>query len=146
MQRVLNATAISGFLPGIFAPIIWPFVVVLMQGSWPTWSVYPMAAISVAFFALVFSLPFNFVLGSLVIISLEKFNLNHPLIVGLLGGLTAFFVYMLLATFNDYPPLKQAWPLGGYFSILGVICGVAASHISRTNKALKSDRANRAAP
>ena len=53
MARIAKATSLAGLVSGLIAPIIWPFVVLLLDGAWPTWSVYPVAALTISFFAII---------------------------------------------------------------------------------------------
>lgn len=140
MARIIKATLLAGLLSGLVAPIIWPFVVLLIDGAWPTWSVYPIAAIAVSFFAVIIATPCCIVLGGLAIFILEKHNLNTPAIIGLSGLISALLLYLLVATSNDYPSFSQSWPLAAFFAIIGSTCGALASHLSRTNKHFKMIR------
>ena len=133
MTQIFKATLLSGLLSGLLAPFIWPFVVLLVDGSWPTWSVYPMAALAITFFAIIIATPCSVVFGSLALFFLEKHNLNTVAITGSLGLTSAVLLYLLVATGYSYPPLSHSWPLAAFFAIIGTTCGVLASYLSRTN-------------
>lgn len=145
MARITKATFLAGLLSGLVAPLAWPFVVLLINGSWPTWSIYPMAALSISSFTIIIATPCSVVIGGATLFLLEKYDLNTLAITGLLGLITALLIYFLLAGANNYPSLSQSWPLAAFFAVIGLICGVVACYLSRSNNALKMDRANRAA-
>ena len=137
MARIAKATLLAGLLSGVIAPIMWPFVGLLIDGTWPTWSVYPMAALTISFFAIIIATPCCIVLGGLVLLALEKLNLNTPAISGLSGLVLALLIYLLVATSYNYPSLSEFWPLAAFFAIIGSTCGALASYLSSTNKSLQ---------
>jgi hypothetical protein len=138
MARITKATLLAGLLSGLIAPAIWPFVVLLIDGAWPTWSVYPVAALTISFFAIIVATPCCIVLGGLVLLALEQLNLNTPAISGILGLVSALLIYLLVATSYNYPSLSEFWPLAAFFVIIGSTCGALASYLSRTNESLKA--------
>lgn len=139
MERIIKGTMLAGLLPGLMAPIIWPIVVLLVEGGWPTWSTYPMAALSISFFAIIIALPCCVGLGAPALFGLNKLNLNSPAIAGILGFTMALLIFFLFAVSNDYPTFSQSWPLATFFAINGAIAGTAASLLSRTNKQRNTD-------
>lgn len=131
--RIIKSTVLAGLLTGLIAPLIWPVVIMLSKGQWPTWSIYPMAALTISLITIIITIPCSLIIGSPALFYLEKVNLNVPTVVGVLGLIVAFFMYLLVAEINNFPLITQAWPLAVFFSILGAINGVTSSMISRTN-------------
>ena len=146
MGRIIKSTLLAGLAPGVAAPIVWPAVVVLVEGKWPDWHVYPMAALAISSFSIFIAIPSCVTFGSVSLFILEKLDINTPAITGILGLILSLLLYLSIASVNDYPPISQAWPVAAFFSIMGAMCGVIASSVSCTNTALKRDRADRAAP
>lgn len=136
MKRIIKANLLAGLSPGLVAPVIWPIVAFLVDGKFPTWSTYPMAALSISFFAIIIGLVSCLVLGSPTLISLEKLNLNTPTSAGTSGFIIALFLYFLFTVSKEQSSITQSWPLGVFFAVLGGICGSTASLLSRTNKSL----------
>lgn len=56
MKQIIKANLLAGLSPGLVAPVIWPIVAFLVDGKFPTWSTYPMAALSISFFAIIIGL------------------------------------------------------------------------------------------
>lgn len=139
MERIIKATMLAGLLPGLVSPIIWPAVVLFVEGRWPTWSVYPMAALTISFFAIIIALPCCVIFGSPALVGLEKIKLNKSAIAGATGFIIALVVYFLLAVSNNFSSLSPSWPLAAFFAANGAICAAVASSLSRTNKRVKAD-------
>ena len=131
MARITKATLLAGLLSGLVAPIVWPFIFLLVDGAWPTWSVYPMAALTISIFTIIIATPCCVFIGGTMLFFLEKYDLNTPIISGLLGLISALLIFFLATVGSKYPSFSESWPLAGFFALMVVICGMAASLISR---------------
>lgn len=134
MARITKATLLAAVLSGLVAPIVWPFVILRIDGAWPTWSIYPMAALAISAFTVIISAPCCIVIGGTALFFLETHNFNAPIITGTLGLISSLVIFFLVGAGNNYPSLSQSWPLAAFFAVFGVFCGVAASLLSRTNE------------
>ncbi len=135
MERLIKSSFKAGLIPGLVAPIIWPLVVLLIEGRWPSWPAYPMAILPISLFAILIAAPSCLVLGAPALFVLERLNLNTPTIAGATGAIIALLIYFILSLVNEYPSVSQSWPLAVFFAIIGASCGATASKLSRTNKA-----------
>ena len=137
--HIIKANFLAGLLSGVVAPVIWPLVVFLTEGGFPTWSSYPLAAVSIFAFAIIIGLAGCIIVGIPTISILEKNNINKPTIAGMSGLIMATIVFFVISIINNYPSLSQTWPLAAFFACMGALCGATASALSSTNKPLKND-------
>ena len=142
---MLKASFFSGLLPPFLAPTLWPFVVLLSEGHFPSWEVYPTAVLSISFFALLIGIFACVGLGFPSLFALEKFDLNRPLITSIVGSILAVILFFLIGVGGEEASINELWPVLAYFTILGAACGAAASILSRSNKANAADAKKRAA-
>jgi len=132
--QIIKANIIAGLLSGVLAPIIWPLIVLLTEGKLPTWSSYPLAALSIFSFATILSLIGCIIIGIPTLLILENNKLNKPIIAGLSGLVAASVVFFIISISNNYPSLSQSWPLAAFFACIGGFCGFTASALTRRSR------------
>ena len=143
--EMLKASFLSGLLPPVLAPALWPFVVLLSEGRFPSWEVYPTAALSIMFFALLIGICACVVLGFPCLVTLEKFNLNRPAITSIAGLLLSVMLFFMIDVGGEEATKNDLWPVLAFFAVLGAAWGAAASILSRPNKANSADTKSGAA-
>ena len=144
---MLKANIISGLIPAVLAPILWPFVVLLSEGNFPSWETYPTAALIITSFAFLIGLCACLALGFPALLILKKYNLNEPTVASGVGLVLAVALFFIIGVGGKDAVLSQTWPILMFFAVLGAACGATASILSRSNKSLKErDREKRAAP
>lgn len=139
MGRVLKANLIAGVLPGIISPLLWPIVVFLVEGKFPDWVNYPIAAVSIMFFATIIGLAGGVLIGFPTLLLLEKAQLNKPVAAALIALLLVLAGYWVLGPSLAEAPFSQSWPVSLFLGLLGAICALVASRLSRPNQALETD-------
>ena len=137
--HIVKANVLAGLLSGVIAPVIWPLVVFFTEGKFPTWSSYPLTAVSIFAFTVILGVAGCIIIGIPTLLFLEKNNINKPAIAGMSGLIMATIVFFAISTFNNYPSLSQTWPLATFFACIGAICGATASALVHTSKAFKRD-------
>jgi len=137
--EMLKANLLSGLLPAVFSPLLWPFVVLFSEGHFPSWETYPNAALSISFFALLIGLCACLVLGFPSLMVLDRLDLNKPIIASIAGLILAIMLFLIITAGGKDATLSNLWTILIFFALLGAVCGAAASILSRTNKALKTD-------
>ena len=124
MSHSLTKSLLSALLGGaaafIFAPVLWPIVVYLEQGDLS--STLLAGLLAVAFFALLGGLAFGLVIGFPLLALLKKVRLHSPLLIVSIGSLASAIVF---SQFFSWP--LSAWPLYGYFLIIGGLCSAVAA-------------------
>jgi hypothetical protein len=137
VKKILMTSFLAGLLPGAIAPILFPFVVLIVEGHFPTWETYPVAAITIALFGAMAGIIGSIVLGIPSLLVLERLNLNRPLVVAVVGAAFGALLFLLFGPDHRQVSLAQSWPIAAFFSILAAVCGYFASKLSRPNKALQ---------
>lgn len=139
-QRLVLANLKAGVIPAIFSPIVWPFVVLAMEGEFPNWSTYPMATFTIILFALVVGIFGCMIIGMPTILILQKFNMNIPMVASVIGFISTMTLYLCFGPSLELAPIKQSWPIYLFLGVIGASCGYMASYLSRPNKRMQSDR------
>lgn len=137
VKRILMPSFLAGLLPGCLAPILFPFVVLLVEGRFPDWKNYPAAALTIALFGAVAGTIGSIALGVPSIFALEKLNLNKPPVVAAVGAVFGLLFFLLLGPEHGHVSLAQSWPIAAFVSLLAAVCGYSASKLSRFNIALQ---------
>jgi hypothetical protein len=135
VKNILMASFLAGLLPGVIAPILFPFVVLIVDGYFPSLEIYPAAAISIAFFGAMAGTIGSIVLGVPSLLALERINLNRPPVVAAVGAVFGVLLFMLFGSDQKQAPLAQSWPIAAFISFLAAVCGYFSSKLSRPNKA-----------
>ena len=137
MKRILMTSFLAGLLPGVLAPILFPFVVLIVEGHFPSWEIYPVAAITIALFGVMAGTIGSIVLGVPSLLALERLNLNKPPVVAALGAIFGVLLFLLFGPDHRQASLAKSWPVAMFFSVLAAVCGYFASKLSRPNNALQ---------
>jgi len=117
----------ASFLPALLAPVLFPILVVE--------ELIPIGGMFViSIYALLIGFPLCFIFGSFILLSLEKLNLNKPLLVSCIGALMVSIPVLGYGVFLDN--LR----LGLFFVIIGGACGFLASRLSNSKKSHKHER------
>ena len=122
---------LAGLMPGALAPILFPFVVLAVEGHFPSWETYPAAAITIAFFGIMAGTIGSIALGVPSLLALERLNLNRPPVVAAVGAAFGVLLFLLLGPDHRQAPLAQSWPIAAFVSALAAVCGYLASKLSR---------------
>ena len=120
LSKPLLSALFGGATAFIVAPLLWPIVVFLEQGSLSPSLLAGLLA--VAMFAFLGGLAFSLVVGFPLLVLLKRVRLNHPLFFALFGAVASTIVFSQFFTW----PLS-AWPLYGYFFIVGGLCSAVAA-------------------
>ena len=130
----LKSALFTGAAAGLFAPLLWPFVVLAMQGRVADWYLLFSGLVAVAGFALLVGLVVSLFVGFPALLLLHEFALEQPFVV---IGVSALISTLTLSKFMSWP--IGLWPLYSFAVALGGLCGfVACLHI-RANHAVKRD-------
>lgn len=124
----LKSALFAGASAGLFAPALWPFVVLATQGRIGDWYVFLSGLGAVAAFALVIGLLVSLVVGFPVLLLLHKFALEHPPVV---IGAGALIATLTLSKFMSWP--LSLWPLYSFAMVLGGLCGLVAVRHMRSH-------------
>ncbi len=138
VKKILMTSFLAGLLPGVIAPILFPFVNLIVEGHFPSWEVYPAAAITIAFFGALAGTIGSIVLGVPVLLALERRNLNRPLVVAVVGAVFGVLLFLLFVHDQTQASLAQSWPIAVFFAVLAAACGYCASKLSRPSKPLQT--------
>jgi uncharacterized membrane protein len=120
LSKPLLSALFGGAAAFIVAPLLWPLLVFFEQGSLS--STLLAGLLAVAMFALLGGLAFGLVVGFPLLVLLKRARFNHPLFVVLFGAVASTIVFSRFFTW----PL-DAWPLYGYFFIVGGLCSAVAA-------------------
>jgi hypothetical protein len=137
VKNILMTSFLAGLLPGVIAPILFPFVILIVEGHFPSWETYPAAAITIAFFGAMAGAIGSVVLGVPSLLALERLNLNRPPVAAAVGAVFGVLLFLLFGPDQKQASLAQSWPIAAFFSALAAVCGYFASKLSRPNKALQ---------
>jgi hypothetical protein len=137
----LKSALFAGAAAGLFAPILWPFVILATQGRIANWYVLLSGLIAVAGIALVIGLLVSLLVGFPVLLLLHKLALEHPPVV---IGAGALITTITLSKFMSWP--LSHWPLYLFALVLGGLCGSVAVRHMRSNPAVKRDAPQAARP
>jgi len=124
--RFFRASFVGGLFPAILAPMLWPIVVLLIEGNLVSFS----GLFYVLGIALIVGLSLALAIGFPMLLMLDYFHVNNTATAGVMFSLLAFFLFV-------YPPVEgiggliERWPLVGFFSLLGGSAGAIASYLSR---------------
>jgi hypothetical protein len=116
---------------GVLAPLTWPFVVLAVEGSFPDWSTYPGAALSVFAFALAAGTGLCLVLGIPALLCLDRLERNTPWTAATVGASVAVILFHVAGPGPKQAPFQDAWPVYVFLAVLGGGAGFAASRWSR---------------
>ena len=137
-ERILMASILTGLIPGFITPSLWPFVIYFVEGKFPDLANYPMAAVTIAFFAILIGLGSCLFLGFPTLLTLSKYKINRPLISSMIGMVFSLALFLIMfGTGQNQMTISESWPIATLFAILGLVCGTFASVMSRPNKSLK---------
>jgi len=134
-----KSALIAGATAGVFAPLLWPFVVWAVQGHISDWQSLLSGLLTVAGFALILGPAVSLIVGVPLLSLLDRLNLERPPVVVTAGALLGT---VTVSNFMSWP--LSLWPLYLYLLVLGGLCGFVAvrvmdSHtaaIGRTNRSL----------
>ncbi|MFP5505346.1 MAG: hypothetical protein ACLGH6_04050 [Gammaproteobacteria bacterium] len=130
----LKSALLAGAAAGLFAPALWPLVVLATQGRITDWYVFLSGLVAVAGLALAVGLLVSLVVGFPVLLLLHKLALEHPPVV---IGAGALIATITLSKFMSWS--LSLWPLYLFAMVLGGLCGLVAVGHMRTNHAVKRD-------
>ena len=128
--QLLKASAFGGATAFIFAPLVWPAVVLIEQGTLST-SVLT-GLLGVALFAFFGGLTFAVLIGFPLGLILWSAKLTHPLVFMCVGGIASAVVF---SQFLSWPP--SAWPLYAFFLLVSALCSGVAAWRMRSNPSFK---------
>lgn len=137
----LKSALFAGAAAGLFAPLLWPFVVLAMQGRIADWHVLLSGLVAVAGFGLLVGLVVSLFVGFPILLLLHKFALEQPLVV---MGAGALISTLTLSEFMSWP--IRLWPLYSFAVALGGLCGFVAWLCMRPHPASKRDGPRAARP
>lgn len=138
-RTILKACLFAGLLPGVLAPLLWPFVPTLMDGKSMNWGLVLFSLFPVSIFALIGGLLGCLVLGVPVLVLLEKYGINRPIISIMVGSALGLLI-ALTWSLPAERSLVSSWPFVLFFIILGAACAGLASYLCRPNKAPQPTR------
>jgi hypothetical protein len=118
--RSLRSALTGGAAAFLIAPLLWPFVVYIEQGHFSSTLFAGLLAVSA--FALAAGLVVALLVGFPLLVLLQRLRLTNPLLVVVPAALTSAVVF---SKFLSWP--LSAWPLYGYFLIVGGFCGGVAA-------------------
>lgn len=129
-----RSALLAGAVAGLFAPMLWPFVVWAMEGRIADWYSLLSGLLAVAGVAFIVGLAVSLAVGFPVLLLLHRFSLEQPLIV---IGAGALISTVTLSKFMSWP--MSLWPLYSFAVVLGALCGFVAVVHMRSNPAVKRD-------
>lgn len=116
-----KSALLAGAVAGLFAPVLWPFVVWAMEGRIADWYSLLSGLLAVA-------------VGLPVLLLLHRLSLEQPLII---IGAGALISTVTLSKFMSWP--FSLWPLYLFAAVLGGLCAFVAVVHMRSNPAAKRD-------
>jgi hypothetical protein len=130
----LRSALFGGAAAGLFAPALWPFVILAQHGRISDWYVLLSGLVAVAGLALLVGLLVALAIGFPVLLLLHKYALDRPLFVVIAGALISTATLSRLMSW----PISH-WPLYAFAVVLGGLCGLVAVGHMRSNIAVKRD-------
>jgi len=120
-KNLLSALS-GGAAAFVFAPLLWPLVIYLRQGSLTDLPVLLAGLLTVAGIALVGGVVLGLLIGFPLLLILQRFGLTSPLFAIFGGAIASVVVFSGLLSWP-----ADAWPLYAFFSVVGGLCGAVAS-------------------
>jgi hypothetical protein len=136
---ILTANLLSGLVPGFIAPVSWPVVVVLMEGHWPDWDVYPSAALSISAFGFIGGAAGCLLVRVPALVILRRLDIHGTWAPAAVGALACFAVYLWIGPDVGQMSIPQSWPVAAFLSIMGAICGALAGYLARRSSKVGMD-------
>ena len=130
-----KSALVAGAAAGLFAPMLWPFVVWAVEGRIADWHSLLPGLLAVAASALIAGLAISLLLGLPVLLLLHRLSLEQPLII---IGAGALISTATLSNFMSWPVSR--WPLYLFAVLLGGLCGFVAVAHMHANRAVAHDR------
>jgi hypothetical protein len=134
-----KSSLLGGAVAGLFAPVLWPFVVLAMEGRIADWYTLLSGLVAVAGFAFIIGLAVSLVVGLPVLLLLHRFSLERPLIV---VGAGALISTLALSKFMAWP--ISVWPVYSCGAMGGGLCAFVAVVHMRSNPSFKRGALKRA--
>ena len=129
-SEIFKASFFAGLLPGLIVPLVWPFVILAVEGDFPSWSSYPMAILTISCFSVVIGLGACIIFGAPILWAASRLRLNIPLFLALIGGALGLILFLMVLRVPDISRLSESWPIATLFVLMAAICGYVASFLS----------------
>lgn len=129
-----KSALLAGAVAGLFAPVLWPFVVWAMEGRIADWHALLSGLLAVAGAAFIVGLAVSLAVGLPVLLLLQGLSLEQPAIV---IGAGVLISTVTLSKFMSWP--ISLWPLYSFAAVLGGLCAFVAVAHMRANPAAKRD-------
>ena len=128
-ENYFRASLAGGGATAVFAAILWPIVVRLIEqpGITPNMDSSLATLLTVFFMAFIGGLFGAIVFGMPLFLALKSFTRHSTLLGMILGGGLGLTCYLLGGPSFERAPASASWPLLVYFSVLGAVCGLSAT-------------------
>jgi hypothetical protein len=131
-SRIAFGCLISGLVPGVLAPALWPAVVAVTKGQSfiDAYGVTVTEILAIAAIAVIGGLAGCLLVGIPVLAVLERLNANRPYIAAIIGALVAWIAWIVFGSVRQESLGTADWAIPLFLALIGAVCGGLASLIS----------------
>lgn len=126
-QTLLSALS-GGATAFLFAPILWPLVVLQEQGAIADIASFMVGLLTVAGVALIGGLSLGLIVGFPLLLLLERRGITTPFIPVFVGAIASALIFSGFLSWTS-----AAWPLYFFFAAVGGLCGWVSAWRMRSN-------------